>query len=148
MYKVKYRSWELGSKCLMMVIHPFSTCLPENLSDVGTLEPPCLLEESDLFRFSANLASPNNLAIDRHTFNFQSNLINIHSLLWKHVSVIFIKTESRYWQMKEPVLLIFDNVATHFILSMYKWINQGLKIMEVVKDRCIVVMFFLCNSSF
>lgn len=60
-----------------------STCLPEDLSDVGTLEPLCLLEESDLFKFSASLALPNNVAIDHHAINFQSNLSSFHSFTLK-----------------------------------------------------------------
>lgn len=80
MHKDKYRSRELGSECLMMVIHPFSNCLPSYLPAVGALVPPCLLAaEPDLFRLPF-LASLNDLAVDHHTSHFQSSLINTHSL--------------------------------------------------------------------
>lgn len=50
MHTGKYKSRELGSQCLLTVIHLFSNCLTSYLSDVGALEPPCLLVEPDLFR--------------------------------------------------------------------------------------------------
>ena len=73
MHKDKYRSRELGSECLMTVIHLFSNCLPSYLSAVGALVPPCLLAaEPDLFRLPF-LTSLNDLAVDHHTFHFQSS---------------------------------------------------------------------------
>lgn len=84
MCKCSYRSREGGSKCLFN--HGYSSVLqlsPVCGSHVGALELPSLLVQPDPVRFSAALASSNNLAVDHHASNFQGSLINIHSLALK-----------------------------------------------------------------
>lgn len=128
MHKDKYRSRELGSECLMTVIHLFSNCLPSYLSAVGALEPPCLLAaEPDLFRLPF-LESLNDLAVDHYTSHFQSSLMNTHSLAlqlcWCECS---LKGFKYCWL--EPVSLMFGHVTVSFFLGS-KEIKQSLQISE------------------